>query len=342
MRPLVVFTGQGIPRADGLNLTRRMKGTPRLAALTADVRRKDRQNLDALLEACAAAGDDALTEVLQDLRVICLKERRATLRKSTHRGVFEVLSAVAEQRLVAHLTTNLDGLTTTFAVRDFAACWPPFRGPCHVDALRREMQQVLDRGAGLLHVPLHGEAGLMLAEPAGDVLQTFYGAPPSLPGDAVSWLPSLRRGATAGMAGIEQRLVTAGLGYALFSALVSTSPREADGLVVARAAPADLVVIGYGAEESRTRDAYPFERAVTGLVAAGHRDPAAQWTALVYRPEENPLSAQWYAARTFKVVPYGDGELPQVLRQAITRSLPGVRSTPDDASASTQRELRRP
>ena len=340
MRPLIVFTGQGLPRADGLNLTRRMKATSRLAALTGDVRRKDRQNLDALLEACAAGGDEALAEVLQDLRAICLKERRATLRKVAHHGVFEVLAEAAAQRLVAHLTTNLDGLTTTFAVRDFNACWPPFRRPCDLDVVRSEMQQLLDRGSGLLHVPLHGEAGLLEAEPDGARLQTIYGTPRALPGDAGAWLPSLLRGAAAGMAGIEHRLVTARLGYALLDGLLASGVQESAGLAVPARPAADLLVIGYGAEEGKTRDAYPFESRISRLVAAGERDPASRWTALVYRPGENPLSAAWFAARGFTVLPYDDGELPRIVRQAVTRGLPGARCTPGAGPvAPSQQEL---
>jgi hypothetical protein len=330
MRPLVVFTGQGVPRADGLNLTRRMKATPRLAALTSDVRRKDRQNLDALLEACAVGGDEAIDEVLHDLRAICLKERRSTMRKTVHRDFFEVLAEAATSRLVAHLTTNLDGLTTTFAVRDFAACWPPFHGPAHLDVVRRDFQQLLDRGSGLLHVPLHGEAGLMIAEPGGAVLQTAYGAPKMLRGDVESWLPSLRLGAAAGMAGIEARLITARLGYTLLDALLcanGAADASAD-LDVPEHAAADLVVAGYGAEDGRMRETYPFEHRITRLVATGRRDPGARWTALVYRPHENAPTAEWFAKRDFAVLPYDDGELPRVLRQALTRCLPGARYTP--------------
>lgn len=339
MRPLIVITGQGIARADGFNLTRRMKATPRLAALTAAVRRKDRQNLDALLEACAAGGPEAVAAVVQDLRAICLKERRATLRKTAHHGVFEALADAAEQRLVAHLTTNVDGLTTTFAVRDFAACWPPFREPAARGAIHAAFQEVLARGSGLLHVPLHGEAGLFLAETEPDLLQTYYGMPRAVAGHA-SWLSSLSVGLAAGVAEIERRLAPARLGYALFDALTASGARSAEGLDVPDHAPADLLVVGYGAEETATRNAYPLERRITELVASGARDPGARWTALVYRPAENAPTAGWYAERGFAVVAYDDGELPRVVRQALTRTLPGARCALEPEAAALARQDR--
>lgn len=336
MRPLIVITGQGIARADGFNLTRRMKATPRLATLTAAVRRKDRQNLDALLEACAAGGPESVATVVQDLRAICLKERRATLRKTAHHGVFEALADAAGQRLVTHLTTNVDGLTTTFAVRDFGACWPPFREPAERTAIHAAFQEVLGRGNGLLHVPLHGEAGLFLSETDHDLLQTYYGSPRTVAGHA-SWLPSLSVGLAAGVAEIEQRLAPARLGYALFDALTASGTRSFDGLHVPDHAPADLLVIGYGAEETATRNAYPIERRIS-TIASGARDPGARWTALVYRPAENAASASWYAERGFTVVPYDDGELPRVVRQALTRTLPGARCTLDPEGAALARQ----
>lgn len=338
MRPLIVITGQGIARADGFNLTRRMKATKHLAELTSAVRRRDRQNLDALLEACAAAGAEAVATVVHDLRAICLKERRTTLRKTAHQGVFAALADAATQRLVVHLTTNVDGLTTTFAVRDFGACWPPFGAPARGEEVAAAFQTVLDRGAGLLHVPLHGEAGLVLSEPDGDVLQTCYGPPRAVPG-TTAWLPSLAVGVAAGVHDLERRLPPARLGYALLDALLggASDGVSRTGLRVPELAPADLLVVGYGAEETSTRNAYPLESRITALVASGARDPGARWTALVYRPGDNTHAAAWYAERGFAIAPYDDGELPRAVRQALTRNLPGARCAPEPEVASRAR-----
>lgn len=323
-RPLLVVTGQGVARADGFNLTRRMKGTPVLGALTADVRRRDRQNLDALLEACVAGGADALAEVLRELRTICLKERRRTLRKTAHHEVFAALAAAAEQRLVVHLTTNMDGLTTTFAVRDFEATWPPFRGPVSAADTVAAARGVIERGTGMLHLPLHGEAGLMIARgPDGEMLQTLYGgaAGPS----AAGWLPSLELFATAGVAHVEHELLPARLGYALLDALLRQTAAPCEGLDVPARPAADLLVVGYGAEDDGTRPAYPFERRIDALVRGGERDRRSRWTALLYRPDRMPQSAAWYEAHGFTVVGYDDGALGEAVRQACGGALPAAR-----------------
>lgn len=328
-RPLLVVTGQGVARADGFNLTRRMKATRKLAGLTADVRRRDRQNLDALLEACAAAGADALGEVLHDLRTICLKERRTTLRKATHREVFAALADAAVQRVVAHLTTNMDGLTTTFAVRDFDAWWPPFRAPATPDEIVAGARALLLRGAGMLHFPLHGEAGLMVSSGAeGEVLQTLYGTP-RVPAAGKQWLPSLAIVGTAGVQRLERELLPARLGYALLDAMLRPQAAACEGIDVPERPAADLLVIGYGAEDDGTRPAYPFERRIAAIVERGERDPRARWTALVYRPEQFAHAAGWYEKHGFTVVAYDDGELGHAVRQALTRTLPGARCEPE-------------
>lgn len=194
----------------------------------------------------------------------------------------------------------------------------------------------------MLHFPVHGEAGLVLSEPSGEVLQTFYGMPRVVAGYP-AWLPSLMVGTAAGMAGLERRLLPARLGYGLFDVLIAPGAPHCDGLVVPDYPAADLLVIGYGAEDGGTRDGYPFESRISTLVAAGRRDPGTRWTALVYRPGENAATASWFAAHGFSVLPYDDGELARVVRQALTRTLPGARCSPDlEIEPRRRRDLPRP
>jgi hypothetical protein len=327
MRPLIVFTGQGVARADGFNLTRRMKAVPALARAANTVGRKDRQNLDALLEACAAAGAEALDDALRTMRAICLKERRTTERKSAHREVFAALAEAARQRVVVHLTANVDGLTTTFAVRDFGAVWPPFRGTATAGEVAAAVQDVLDRGVGFVHLPVHGEACLAVAGPAADVMQTFYGEPRALRGSE-TWRSSLLVGPIAGMSGIEERLPPARLGYGLLEALLEPHARAADGFSIPDGPAADLLVVGYGADDRGARADHPLERRLTRLATGRRRDPASRWTALVYRPAESRRTAAWFADRGFAVVPYDDGELPRAVRQALVRMMPTARCSP--------------
>jgi hypothetical protein len=335
MRPLIVLTGQGVARADGFNLTRRTKAIARVDLFTAAVQRRDRQNLDVLLESCAAAGDDALDELLRGMRAICLKERRSTGRKTAHRDVFAALAEAAASRLVLHLTTNLDGLTTTFAVRDFGAAWPPFRGAASVDDVVAEAQARLEAQRGLVHFPVHGEAGLVISSSDGELLQTFYGEPRALRGGG-PWVPSLRLGPAGGLAAIERRLAPARLGYALLDALLEGGTGRRERFVVPEHAAADLVVVGYGAEDRGARALNPFEARIDALLAAGRRDAGARWSALVYRPGERPRTVEWFAARGFTVLPYGDGELAQVVREAMARPLPAARCCAPGAAARAE------
>jgi len=327
MRPLIVLTGQGIARADGFNLTRRMKAIPGVSVFTSDVQRRDRQNLDVLLETCAAAGGDVLDNVLRGMRAICLKERRSTRRKIAHHGLFAALAEAAERRLVLHLTTNVDGLTTTFAVRDFDAAWPPFRAASSVDEIIAKAQTRLDAQRGMVHFPVHGEAGLVIAG-GGERMQTYYGEPRLLRG-AGPWISSLVLGPAAGVHDIEHRLTPARLGYGLLDALLEPGARLCEGLSVPEHPAADVLVIGYGAEDRGARSLNPFEARIERLIGEGRRDPAARWSALVYRPEAYPRPVDWFASHGFSVFPYGDGELVHVVRQAMARPLPGARCAPD-------------
>ncbi len=74
MRPLVIFTGQGVARADGFNLTRRAKALPEFRSILGWVERRDRQNLDALLRAAVVQGAPPAAWIA-GLRALCLKER---------------------------------------------------------------------------------------------------------------------------------------------------------------------------------------------------------------------------------------------------------------------------
>ncbi|MEW6272974.1 MAG: hypothetical protein AB1689_27165 [Thermodesulfobacteriota bacterium] len=335
MRPLIVLTGQGVARADGLNLTRRTKAIARVDVFASSVERRDRQNLDVLLERCASAGDGMLDEVLRGMRAICLKERRSTARKAAHHGLFAALAEVAESRLVLHLTTNVDGLTTAFAVREFGASWPPFHGPASTDGIVAEAQAKLDARRGMLHFPVHGEAGLVVSAADTEMLRTFYGDPRLLRSGG-PWVPSLRIGLASGVRDIEERLAPARLGYALLDALLEPGAGRCHYLAVPQHVGADLLVIGYGADERGARALNPFERRIRAFLATGRRDAAARWHALVYRPDERPRTAEWYAARGFTVLPYDDDELARVARQAMARPLPAARCTGPDCATRAE------
>src|SRR5262245_16298771 len=103
MRPLVIFTGQGIARADGFNLTRRAKALPPIHGLADRLRQSDRQNLDALLELAVQEGSIPTAQLVSSIRALCLKERRSTLNKQAHHDVSMAVAEAAQDRLVLHL-----------------------------------------------------------------------------------------------------------------------------------------------------------------------------------------------------------------------------------------------
>jgi hypothetical protein len=64
---------------------------------------------------------------------------------------------------VLHVTTNIDGISTKLAVGEFGAVWRPVQRhgeEVPVESIRQDAREAVTRGRGLLHVPVHGEAGL--------------------------------------------------------------------------------------------------------------------------------------------------------------------------------------
>lgn len=329
MRPLVVYTGQGIARADGFNLTRRLKSLPQLARLGESLPRGDRQSLDAIVAERALLGAAALEDLLRALRALCLKERRSTLRKSAHHGVFAALGAAASARVVLHVTTCIDGLTTTFAVRDFGAAWAPFRRIAGLPAIATEAAAVLSRGRGMIHLPAHGEAPLIAADGDDLLLQSYFGEPSDLRG-ANAWASTLRLGLARGVASIDASFPLAGMSYELLRSTLAGEPtRLADEPAVATG-PADLVVIGYGA--SAARETHPFERCIAALRQRGLPDATTQWTAVVHRPDQNRRVSSWFERNGFRVEGCGDSDLADVVRRVV---VPARSSERDGGSESS-------
>jgi hypothetical protein len=321
MRPLIVLTGQGVARADGLNLTRRVKSLPGFTELFEQVPWRERQNLDELIATCGSVDASALPRLVQAIRAICLKERRATERKRSHRDMLAVVAAVAEHRPVLHLTTNIDGLTTTFAARDFGAAWPPYHGSATLTDVRRAIAHVLERGRGLAHLPLHGEAPLVasVSFDGEEALQTIYGDLTLMRG-AGAWTPTLSSGLGRGAIDIEQHLPIAQLGYRLLEALLrGEAAFGRDGASAHALQPADLLVVGYGADERGNRASYPFERLVG--VLAPIRDPGARWSALVFCAPEYTRTARWYARHGFEVRLYGDAGLSGAVKAEVNAAM---------------------
>jgi hypothetical protein len=316
MRPLVVFSGQGVARADGFNLTRRAKALPEFRTMLARMERSDRQNLDAILMTAVRSGAPSASWIAS-LRALCLKERRTTMRKVAHRGTFEAIAAEARRRVVVHLTANVDGLATTFLVRDFGARWAPFHGVAAVDRIRDEFLEVCTAGSGLVHFPLHGEVGLYVSESGGDRLRTAYHHP-EVDDDGAVWVSSLVVGPGSGVDRIAKTMPASALALTIAGGLLRGGPVRLGGGVDAGPLPAsDLVVLGYGAHERGPRSAHPFERMIRRIVDDGARDPSARWCSLQYGAAISKHVAAWHERNGLRIVSYEDGELPIRTAEAV-------------------------
>lgn len=124
MRPLVVFTGQGLSLADGFNLTERLKAEPGARRFFERVPAK--VPLDDVFSATRAeGGDDEITRLARITRRICMEARALDRHRDQHRQVFRLLREAAGHRVILHLTTNIDGIATVVGVREFRAVWRP-------------------------------------------------------------------------------------------------------------------------------------------------------------------------------------------------------------------------
>jgi hypothetical protein len=247
-------------------------------------------------------------------------------KKASHEGVFRALAEAAAERIVVHLTANLDGLTTAFVVRDFGGRWAPFHGACDLGAIHGDVRDILTARRGLLHFPVHGEIGLYVSSRTRDRLITAYHHP--LESEEIGpWSSTLIEGSAGGLQEIERRLPCSRLALQLFRSLlvgraVALDEHEALGPYPT----ADLLVIGYGAEDRGARAGNPFERTIAELVEQGHGCPS-RWRALVYRPESVQRVVRWFEQHRFAVIGYDDGDLPWAVRDLVASARPTERIT---------------
>lgn len=330
MRPLVVFSGQGLALADRFNLTCHLakalaKRAPK-GKLLALLRRESTLD-DVFTKARGTGGEPMLQELVVLTRELCSRERDKPDHPQ-HREVFEALREQACHRAVVHLTTNVDGLTSRAAVGVAGALWAPLQragADVRWETIAADARSVLTAARGVLHLPLHGEANL--AAVGGDA---HHGArllrvAPLAQLDANSTLAEgMGRGQVPR---IEGRMIVSGLGYRLLGDLLAGNAVDVASLCDPRFdtvdvgppivphGPADLLALGYGANANRAD--YPFER----IVDAAHRKgvpSGATWRALVYQRNVCADEGQWYRAHGCDVWAFGDGELARWARAAMS------------------------
>src|SRR5439155_3388502 len=211
-----------------------------------------------------------------------------------------------------------DGIATTVAVRDFGAIWRPvqrYGEEIPLEDIRRDVRDAFLGGRGLLHLPVHGEAGLAAVrgrpewEGAHRLLQADL-----RPVDAYS---TVGQGIGQQVREIENLMAVSKLGYGLLLGLLVGDAIDVDG-PVGPYPPADLLAVGYGAGGTPGRADYPFERKIDEAGKRGHPSTGATWRALVYRGTSADVvrTAGWYAARGVEVIRYGDGELGTLVKTA--------------------------
>ena len=309
-RPLVVLTGQGLARADGVNLARRIAAVEPVTEIRPSVEWRRRRDLDALVAAGVAAGSDVARRMFEELRLACRKERRSLARKTTHQALFEILRAISVERPVLHLTTNVDGIGSAIAAGEMGAWWPALHEQVRLGDVRAGLIRILEAGTGFAHLPLHGEAALIVSEEGS--LRTFYGAPSSLSENG-PWHSTLEIGIGGDVETIEERLELARFGYRVLRALLAGEPAGArsEGLP-----PADLVVVGYAAANRPSRRRLPLERVLAGCLD-GATEIRQRLDAILLEATENAVSRRWLQGLGFRVTSHRLGELPSRLRDVL-------------------------
>ncbi len=150
MRPLVVLTGQGISRADGLDLERELRD-----AIEEEARRcfdlpRDSGTLDDVFSAARRHSMQYLEALVRATRKTCIAARESGVHVH-HSEVFGALRDAAANRVVVHVTTNIDGIATTVAVKVFGAVWRPverYGEEIPIADIRRDVLEVFAAGRG--------------------------------------------------------------------------------------------------------------------------------------------------------------------------------------------------
>ena len=314
VRPLIVFTGQGLAKADGFDLTDRLQREPGLNDCFGVHGREPHVDLDEVFSACGRAGNERFDRLIRTTRLMCMAERATARTRSTHVGLFRLLAEIAQERPVLHLTTNIDGLTTEVAVGQLGAMWRPLVERCTIDRIVFDVRTTLEAGRGFLHIPVHGEAGLLAA---GDGATTLWTA--RTLADRSSGASTLYMGLGRGVVEIERAMIASQLGYRLLAGLLTQREVQLDhGQRLGPYPVADLVVIGYGARGSAPRRDYPFEKNIVG--AAKARTPLSQATrtAVIFTEAEDDV-VSWYTENGFKIVRHGPTDLVAQVRRHLDR-----------------------
>lgn len=314
-RPLIVFTGQGIARADGFDLETELRSTDE--GTEAFDLAGNAVTLDDVFSGYRAKRPAMFERLISTTRKCCRAAWKPGIHDENQRKMFSVLVMQARTRPVVHFTTNLDGISTRVAV-EHGAPWGPRSGWYSVADILCDIGRILEARRGLAHVPLHGEAGL-LAHPADEHAgaQRIWNAPKDFKGSAFS---TLAEGVGLEVRNIESRTHLAKSGYRLLLSLLIGGSGDGSKRVAGgdSGAPADLLTVGYGAGAAIARESYPFEKKIN--LAWQEMRQLGRWCALEHAPSSREAVVTWYSQRGFRIERYEDGGLAE----AVQKSLDGL------------------
>lgn len=310
--PLIVLTGQGLAKADGFDLVARLQAEPEWHDAFFVYGREQSDDLDHVISAYRAAGEERLRTFIDRIRLECRIEREKTATKPNHQGIFKILATLAHHRAVLHLTTNIDGISTNVAVGEHRARWVALRERAAFESIVRDVDEVLSSGQGMIHLPLHGEAALMADGDGATILWTVR---PEQHGAGNS---TLAEGLGRGVQSIEARMHVSQLGYRLLRALLTGSRAELDfGSILGPYPQANLVTVGYGAGGGEIRLEYPFEKHIGQIPP---RDCLSR-TALVFEGATQEVRA-WYSKNGFELVGHGSNDLVERFAEIVGQPIP--------------------
>jgi hypothetical protein len=296
MRPLIVFTGQGLALSDNFNLAGLLQGTPIGAGCWRAA--PGATSLDNVFSVTGHRSAKTLHQLIWTTQALCADAQVQPPREH-HTRLFSALGRIASARLVLHLTTNIDGLTTRAAAR-YGAEWAPLTREATIQEINGAVLRACRANCGFLHLPLHGEAGLAARKGAqydgGRCLWT-----PER-GAQVNAYSTLAQGVGESVLRIEELMVVSRDGYKLLRALVCGSVETFEGgFTIRPREPAELLVLGYGAGASPARADYPFERSIEGVLRS--LGTPRGWRAMVHTSAD-PAVCTWYEQRRFEVIEY--------------------------------------
>lgn len=246
-------------------------------------------------------------------------------RKRQHLRLFAALAKQANDRSVLHLTTNVDGLTTAVATAMHGVPWPGTGETLALADLENRISQKIKQNRGLIHIPLHGEAGLLLGDlPEAELRYQFLDQGFDSPLGHMT--PTLFLGAAGGLESIESRLPTTALALRLALQMLRGAHPWDEGMdsPPGTSVAADFLLLGHGVGTRADPPSSPVRRLIQQTVAlppgnAGRR-------IAVLHVSSSQLARTWLREQGFEISLYAADLAVQAEEVLATLSLTKTQS----------------